>query len=136
MSISNNKFSAVTTFNLNKHPYGVEMINSFFANWPDNITLTAFIEKSSRLDDRAVKPKIIIKDFYEHVPEYKYFIEKFKDKEKYTDDFRFNVFRFAHKVYAISSALKNTKSKLDVILNVFIKLSLAVKYKLKFKVIL
>ena len=36
------------------------MINSFFANWPDEITLTAFIEKSSGLDDRAVKPKIII----------------------------------------------------------------------------
>ncbi len=111
MSISNNKYSAVTTFNLNKHPYGVEMINSFFANWPDEITLTAFIEKSSGLDDSAVKPKIIIRDFYEHVPEYKYFVEKFKDKKKYTDDFRFNVFRFAHKVYAISSALKNTKTK-------------------------
>ena len=52
MSISNNKFSAVTTFNLNKHPYGVEMINSFFANWPDNITLTAFIEKSSEIEIR------------------------------------------------------------------------------------
>ena len=64
MSISNNKFSAVTTFNLHKHPYGVEMINSFFANWPDNITLTAYVEESSELDDRAVKPKIIIKDFY------------------------------------------------------------------------
>ena len=59
------------------------MINSFFANWPDEITLTAFIEKSSGLDDRAVKPKIIIKDFYEHVPKYKYFVEKFKDKEKH-----------------------------------------------------
>ena len=55
MSISNNKYSAVTTFNLNKHPYGVEMINSFFANWPDEITLTAFIEKSSGLDDRGSK---------------------------------------------------------------------------------
>ena len=77
MSIPNNKYSAVTTFNLNKHPFGVEMINSFFANWPDEITLTAFIEKSSNLDDSAVKPKIIIKDFYEYVPEYKYFIEKF-----------------------------------------------------------
>ena len=42
--MSKNKYSAVTTFNLNKHPYGVEMINSFFANWPDEIKLTAFIE--------------------------------------------------------------------------------------------
>ena len=119
--MSNNKFSAVTTFNLNKHPYGVEMINSFFANWPDEITLTAFIEKSSKLDDRAVKPKIIIKDFYEHVPEYKYFVEKFKDKEKYTDDFRFNVFRFAHKVYAIASALKKVDSQYLIWLDADIK---------------
>ena len=121
MTISNKKYSAVTTFNLNKHPYGVEMINSFFANWPDEITLTAFIEKSSGLDDKAVKPKIIIKDFYEHVPKYKYFVEKFKDKEKYTDDFRFNVFRFAHKVYAIASALKNTKAKYLIWLDADIK---------------
>ena len=61
MSISNNKFSAVTTFNLHKHPYGVEMINSFFANWPDDITLTAFIEESSELDDRAVNLKLSLK---------------------------------------------------------------------------
>ena len=121
MSISNNKFSAVTTFNLNKHPYGVEMINSFFANWPDNITLTAFIEKSSEIDDKAVKPKIIIKDFNKHVPEYKNFVKKFKYKEKYTDDFRFNVFRFAHKVYAIATALKKVKSKYLIWLDADIK---------------
>ena len=29
MSSVENTFSAVTTFNLEKHPYGVEMINSF-----------------------------------------------------------------------------------------------------------
>ena len=59
-----NKYSAVTTFHLTKHLYGVEMINSFYANWPNEITLTAFIENSSEIDDYAVKPKIIIKDFY------------------------------------------------------------------------
>ena len=26
------KYSAVTTFNIQKHSFGVEMINSFFAN--------------------------------------------------------------------------------------------------------
>ena len=121
MSISNNKFSAVTTFNLHKHPYGVEMINSFFANWPDNVRLTAYIEESSELDDRAVKPKIIIKDFNKHVPEYKSFVKKFQHKEKFTDDFRFNVFRFAHKVYAIAKALNKVKSKYLIWLDADIK---------------
>ena len=115
------KYSAVTTFHLPKHIYGVEMINSFYANWPNEITLTAFIENSSKIDDSAVKPKIIIKDFDKTVPEYQKFVRKYKEKEKYTDDFRFNVFRFAHKVYAIASALKNIKTKYLIWLDADIK---------------
>ena len=111
MSSIENTFSAVTTFNLEKHSFGIEMINSFFANWPDSINLTAFIENSSGVDDKAVKPKILVKDFHRDIPEYNKFVQKFKHKEKYTDDFRLNVFRFAHKVYAIASALKNIKTK-------------------------
>ena len=121
MTNAQNKFSAVTTFHLPKHLYAVEMVNSFFANWPDEVTLTAFIENSSEIDDRAVKPKIIIKDFDKTVPEYQKFVQKFKEKEKYTDDFRFNVFRFAHKVYAIASALKNIKTKYLIWLDADIK---------------
>ena len=124
-----NKYSAVTTFHLPKHTYGIEMINSFYANWPNEVTLTAFIENSSKIDDSAVKPKIIIKDFDKTVPEYQKFVRKYKEKEKYTDDFRFNVFRFAHKVYAIASALKNIKTKyliwLDADIKTYKKLSLA-----------
>lgn len=115
------KFSAVTTFNIQKHGFGVEMINSFFANWPDDINLTAFIENSSGVDDKAVKGKILVKDFHSDIPEYNKFVQKFKHKEKFTDDFRFNVFRFAHKVYAIASALKNTKSKYLIWLDADIK---------------
>lgn len=106
-----NTFSAVTTFNLEKHKYGIEMINSFFANWPDEVKLTAYIENASPIDDALVKNKIVIKEFHENIPEYRFFKKKFKEKEKYTDDFRFNVFRFAHKVYAISKALKDVKTK-------------------------
>lgn len=114
-------FSAVTTFNLDKHSYGIEMINSFYKNWPDEITLTAFIEKSSGLNDSAVKQKILVKDFHLEIPEYYKFVQKFKDKEQYTDDFRFNVFRFAHKVYAMFTALKNVKSKYLIWLDADIK---------------
>ena len=49
--------------NLEKHPYGVEMINSFYKNWPDEINLTAFIENSSGIDDTVVKPKFLLKIF-------------------------------------------------------------------------
>ena len=111
MTQKKNTFSAVTTFNLEKHKYGIEMINSFFANWPDEVKLTAYIENASPIDDALVKNKIVIKEFHENIPEYRLFKKKFKEKEKYTDDFRFNVFRFAHKVYAISKALKDVKTK-------------------------
>lgn len=111
MTQKKNTFSAVTTFNLEKHKYGIEMINSFFANWPDEVKLTAYIENASPIDDALVKNKIVIKEFHENIPEYRLFKNKFKEKEKYTDDFRFNVFRFAHKVYAISKALKDVKTK-------------------------
>ena len=99
----------------------VEMINSFFANWPHSINLTAFIENSYGVDDEAVIPKILVRDFHQVIPEYNKFVQKFKHKEKYTDDFRFNVFRFAHKVYAIASALKNTKTKYLIWLDADIK---------------
>jgi len=111
MTQKKNTFSAVTTFNLEKHKYGIEMINSFFANWPDEVKLTAYIENASPIDDALVKNKIVIKEFHENIPEYRLFLKKFKEKDKYTDDFRFNVFRFAHKVYAISKALKDVKTK-------------------------
>ncbi len=115
------KYSAITTFNLSKHTFGIEMINSFFANWPNEVTLTAFIENSSEIDDSAVKSKIIVKDFNQNVPKYRDFVEKFKNKEKYTDDFRFNVFRFAHKVYAIASAVQEVKTKYLIWLDADIK---------------
>ena len=44
-----NKFSAITTFDLTKHPFGLEMINSYFVNWPDQIKLTAYIETCQTL---------------------------------------------------------------------------------------
>ena len=57
---NNTKYSAVTTFNLEKHPYGIEMINSFFLNWPDEIQLTAYIENSLTIDSSIVKKKKLL----------------------------------------------------------------------------
>ena len=106
-----NTFSAVTTFNIQKQPFGIEMIESFFLNWPEEIKLTAFIEGSKVIDSSKVKHKIVVKEFHDNIPEYQQFCQKYKEKIPLTDDFRFNVFRFAHKVYAIASALKNIKTK-------------------------
>ena len=111
MSESKNTFSAVTTFNLNKQPFGIEMIESFFINWPSSIKLTAFIEDSASIDSSKVRNKIEVREFSEHIPEYKIFCEKYKYKKPFTDDFRFNVFRFAHKVYAIAKALQYNSKK-------------------------
>ena len=71
------KFSAITTFDLKKHPLGLEMINSYFVNWPNEIKLIAYIENMSNIDDSNVKHKIIIKDYHTHIPEYKLFVDKY-----------------------------------------------------------
>ena len=108
---NSNKFSAVTTFNLERHPYGIEMINSFFLNWPDEIQLFAFVENASPIDDSKVRSKIRLVDYHEEIQEYKNFCKKFQHIEKFSDDFRFNAFRFAYKVYAILRSLKNINSR-------------------------
>ena len=77
MTQNKNIFSAVTTFNLAKHKFGIEMINSFFANWPDEVKLTAYIENAGAIDDELVKNKIVIKEFHENIPEYRFFLKKF-----------------------------------------------------------
>lgn len=108
---NNNTFNAVTTFNLNKQPFGLEMMESFFINWPDNIKLTAFIEGSKGVDSTNVSNKIIVKEFNDFIPKHKKFCKKFEYKKTLTDDFRYAVFRFAHKVYAIEKALEFNDSK-------------------------
>ena len=111
MTKKKNLFSAVTTFNLSKQPFGLEMIESFYVNWPDDVTLTAFIEGSNSIDSSKVSKKIKIRDFEETVPEHKKFCIKYGYKKPLTDDFKYNVFRFAHKVYAIFKALQLNKTK-------------------------
>ena len=81
-----------------------------FLNWPEEVKLTAFIEGSDSIDSSKVKHKIDVKEFKKFIPEYYQFCEKYKEKRPLTDDFRFNVFRFAHKVYAIAVALKEVKN--------------------------
>ncbi len=104
-------YTAITTFNSKKHPFAIEMLNSYLANWPDEIKLIAFIENAELLESKKFKHKLIIKDYHNEIPEYKNFCEKFLHKKKYTDNFKFNAFRFAYKVYAIKKSLEYNDTK-------------------------
>ena len=115
------KFSAVTTFDFKKHPYGIEMVNSFFMNWPNEIQLLAFLENASSIDDSKVRKKIIIYDYHKEIDEYQEFCKNFQHKVKLTDDFRFNAFRFAYKVFAIYNAFKKIRSRYLIWLDADIK---------------
>ena len=110
MSSKPDKFTAITTFDLKKHPFGIDMVNSFDVNWPDEIELIIFLENYQLLPKQNISKKLVVLDYHQEIPEYKNFCEKFKHKEKYTDDFRLNAFRFAYKVYAINKAIKSKNS--------------------------
>lgn len=110
MKKKTSNFTALTTFDLKKHPFAIDMVNSFDVNWPENIKLIVYLENSHLILDQNINERLIIKDFHEEIPEYNIFCKKFKHKEKYTDDFRLNAFRFAYKVYAIYKAMKSNKS--------------------------
>ena len=104
-------FTAITTFDLKKHYFSKDMVDSFIVNWPDNIKLLIFLENSHLLKEINVNPKIEIIDYHKNIPEYDAFCKKFDHKKKLTDDFRFNVFRFAYKVYAIKKSFSYNSSK-------------------------
>ena len=71
------KFTAVTTFDLKKHPFAIEMVNSFATNWPDEIKLLVYLENASLLTTNDFSKKIEIKDYHQVIPEYKKFCDKF-----------------------------------------------------------
>ncbi len=43
MKKKNPTFKAITTFDLKKHPFAIDMVNSFDANWPQNIELIVYL---------------------------------------------------------------------------------------------
>ena len=121
MKKKNPTFKAITTFDLKKHPFAIDMVNSFDANWPQNIELIVYLENSNLLSNQKISKRLIIRNFHEEIPEYNIFCKKFKHKEKYTDDFRLNAFRFAYKVYAINKAMKSNDSEYFIWLDADIK---------------
>ena len=98
------KFSSVTTFNLKTQSYGIEMLESYHKFWPMNCLMYTFLQNFSNLDDRKVKNKIKIFDFYKTIPEHKVFCQKYGRKNR-TDNYRYNAVKFSHKIFAIKKAI-------------------------------
>ena len=97
------QFTTVTTFDLKNQKYGIEMLESYYKFWPNSCLMYTFLENFSNLDDKKVKNKIKILDFHEVIPEYKAFCKKYADKNR-TDNYRYDAFKFAHKIFAINKA--------------------------------
>ena len=85
------------------------MVDSFIVNWPDNVNLVIFMENLIKIEH--LNKKVQILDYHKTIPEYETFCKNFNIK-KFTDDFRFNVFRFAYKVYAIKKSFSYSSSKI------------------------
>ena len=114
------KFTTVTTFDLKSQSYGIEMLESYFKFWPNNCLMYTFLENFSDLDDKKVKNKIKILDFHDFIPEYRNFCQKYAKKNR-TDNYRYDAFKFAHKIFAINKAISLCKTQYLIWLDADIK---------------
>ncbi len=100
------KFAAVTTFNLNKQPYGLDLVESFFKFWPDNCKLLVYLEDGlDKIDFDKIKHKVTFFDYHKHITDYHNFCKKFKSYEEKQDNYRLNAFKFSYKIFAMKKAL-------------------------------
>ena len=96
------------------------MLESYYKFWPNSCLMYTFLENFSNLDDKKVKNKIKILDFHKVIPEYKTFCKKYADKNR-TDNYRYDAFKFAHKIFAINKAISLCKTKYLIWLDADIK---------------
>ena len=116
------KFSALTTFNLEKQPYGLDLIESFYKFWPNNCILYVFLENGlEKIDYGKIKHKIKFFDYKTSIPDYYNFCKKFKSYKNKQDDYRLNAFRFAYKVFAMKKAVSIASSDFLIWLDADIK---------------
>ena len=79
----NNIFSAVTTFDVKKHFFSKDMVNSFIENWPENVNLLIFMENSHLINIENFSKKVQILDYHKHIPEYEVFVKNFIIKNNF-----------------------------------------------------
>jgi len=122
MELVISKFSAVTTFNLDKQAYGLDLIQSYCKFWPDECILYVFLENGlDKVDYENIKHKVKFFDYQKTIPEYYQFCTKFKDMEKKQDTYRLNAFKFAYKVFAMKKVLSKISSNFLIWLDADIK---------------
>ena len=116
------KYAVVTTFNDDGlKNYGQRMINSYYDNWPKEVTLHLYPEMCNpaikdhnsttlkRLEE--VEPLMIFKNKWKDVPKANGDVSTDPIRSKRKDSgkgFKWHAVRFAHKVYAIFDCAKNT----------------------------
>ena len=74
-------FTAVTTFDIKKHHFSKEMVDSFIVNWPDNVNLVIFMENSHLIKIEHLNKKVQILDYHKTIPEYEIFVKNFNIKK-------------------------------------------------------
>lgn len=99
-------YRIVTTFNADLHQWGVHMLSTLIAGMPSEINISAIVEHSDLIEiPEHLTDRISLSEFNESCPKFKGFTENLSSnaKEKSRDGFRFDVARFAHKIFAIAS---------------------------------
>jgi hypothetical protein len=115
----NRKINVATTFHEDGyHRYGQRMIQTFMANWPQDITLHVYAERTS-VQESAANVRIL--DLETACPDLVRFKDRYGANPRYRGEtafgpgkgrkipglgFRWDAIRFSHKVYAICHAAR------------------------------
>ena len=101
-----NTYRAVTTFNAASHPWGATMLSSAIINLPEEVKISGIVERSDLVSvPNQYKTRMELLEFEDSCPTFKKFTDNIPEtvKERAKKSFRFDVARFAHKIFAISS---------------------------------
>ncbi len=122
------KYAVVTTFHNDGYQrYAKKMITTFLANWPQTVTLLAYPEDCTVVEQAA---NLIVRDLHDSSPELVRFKQRWSNDPRARGQvaqgppdkkgkqpgigFRWDAIRFSHKVYAVCHAARNTDA--DVLL--------------------
>ena len=116
------KFSVVTTFHKAGYDkYGSRMIDTFLANWPQEVHLYVYAEDCEVTQSA---PNLTVYDFHSRVPALVAFKDRYRDDPRANGKlpmgpanskgkqrgigFRWDAVRFSHKIYAICDAARTS----------------------------
>ena len=119
------KISVATTFHEDGyHRYGRRMVQTFIANWPQDITLHVYAERT-QVQESA--PNLRVHDLESTVPELVAFKQRYGSDPRYRGEvafapgkgskipglgFKWDAIRFSHKVFAVCHAARHSGADL------------------------